>query len=171
MANNGPVEELADSQHLGCCAERRVGSSPTRPTKLFGNIAQSVELHPVKVKVVGSNPTVPANLQQENKQQFTYYLSAKKEVAVFESRQARRACSLIGKTCKKFSVISVVSLLVEQPHLRNSRLRGTHGEGRKGLAVTILDSHSKYWGFESFTTDKFLFIFYFLRTYDRQYKH
>ena len=115
----------------------------------------------VNQEVVGSSPTAPANLQQENKQQFTYYLSAKKGVAVFESRQARRACSLIGKTCKKFSVISVVSLLVEQPHLRNSRLRGTHGEGRKGLAVTILDSHSKYWGFESFTTDNFLFIFFY----------
>ena len=31
----GPVEELADSQHLGCCAERRVGSSPTRPTNIL----------------------------------------------------------------------------------------------------------------------------------------
>lgn len=90
---------------------------------------------------------------------------------MFESRQVHGACSLIGKTCKKFSVISVVSLLVEQPHLRNSRLRGIHGEGRKGLAVTILDSHSKYWGFESFTTDNFCLFFYFLRTYDRQYKH
>ncbi len=27
----------------------------------FGNIAQLVERHPVKVMVVGSNPTVPAN--------------------------------------------------------------------------------------------------------------
>ena len=148
---------MVDTPALGAGPFGGVGSNPTRPTN--GNIAQSVELHPVKVKVVGSNPTVPANLQQENKQQFTYYLSAKKGVAVFEPRQARRACSLIGKTCKKFSVISVVSLLVEQPHLRNSRLRGTHGEGRKGLAVTILDSHSKYWGFESFTTDNFFLFF------------
>lgn len=58
---------VLQSSWSGChpVTVENVGSSPIKTAKI-GDIAQQVERHPVKVMVVGSSPTVPANKKFSN---------------------------------------------------------------------------------------------------------